>query len=640
MGLKDLNEKLHGRDVHLGRMNQHTSFDPGQGIADENVQAQFENTEQWQGIESPVSHQELLRIQTIRYRRRHLLAFMAGSVATLLVLGYSIFFIRSHLFGEERVEVIITGPKDVASSEETTFTVLYTNNNWAGLKNATLTIAYPETFRPMSSAVGVINGSVLEIPLNDIDARTQAKILVTGKFYGSKGDLAFIRATLRYSPNRVSTVFEKTTQFGVNVASSPLSLDMEAPLDMAVGQNVEYVIRYSNTSDIPFSNLRLKAEYPEGFQFTGAEPHSSEGEAVWYIGNLNAHAEGKIIIRGVLTGISNEVKQMKILLGFFQGDGTFVAYTESQRQTRLVSTPFSLTQTVNGLTNVSVFPGEILRYTIHYKNESALGMRDAILSLEIDPSYLDMSQLILNQGAYDPARKLIIWKASDFPALRNVAPGADGEINFSVPVLNTLQLEAGKNFIIRSTAKIDSPDVPTTLGANKIISSNTLSIKLGSVTRLTARALYTGTPFVNAGPFPPVLGQETSYTLHFNVVNTSNDLQHTKITITLPTGVRFVGKYLPEQETVAFNERTNELLWDIGTLSPNTPLGRELFIQIANTPAPNQVGRSLILMQQAVLTAYDAFTKKEVRIEEGEANTILQYDALYKSLTGNVQTTE
>jgi len=37
MSLKELNEKLHGRDVHLDRTEQHTPFDPGQGASSSDI---------------------------------------------------------------------------------------------------------------------------------------------------------------------------------------------------------------------------------------------------------------------------------------------------------------------------------------------------------------------------------------------------------------------------------------------------------------------------------------------------------------------------------------------------------------------------------------------------------------------------
>lgn len=636
MGLDELNEKLHGREVHLDRIQHGSAFDPGKGTSDPKVEAQFEKKEEWhEPIAKPPSVQEITFADISKRKRRRRIALVLGGIALLMLLGGLIYKVRAMLFSEERIEIAITGPQDVASAEETTFTVFYANDNWAGLNNVTLVLSYPESFHPEGRKDGEKQGQSFEISLGSIPASTKGKTLVTGKFYGSRGDLAYLNATLRYTPKGVSTIFEKTARFGVNVATSPLDLEVTAPLELASGQDVEYVIDYGNRSDLKFSNVRVKAEYPEGFQFVSAEPRASEGESVWYIGNLNAQAEGKIIIRGVLAGKNDEYKSIRAMIGFFQGDGKFVAYAENERQMRISASPFFIEQTVNGLTNIAVNPGDLLRYSIKYKNESNIGMRDVIITVEINPMLLDTSRLATGGGAYDAARKIIVWKASDVPSLRRIEPGESGEISFTVPVLETVT-GGEKNNIIRSVAKIDSPDVPTTLGANKIIGSNTLLVKLHSLVGVDVQALYTNSFFPNSGPFPPQVGKETSYTLLLQVMNSSNDLKQTRLFVLLPTGVKYTGKFSSESETVNFNERTNELTWELGTLAPVRETPRTLAFQVSAVPSSSNVEHPLILINSTALTAVDAFTNQEIRVEKGETNSWLRYDETYANISGNV----
>lgn len=638
MSLEDLNEKLHGRDAHLDRTRQHTPYDPGYMGANAGISSEFQRQEDWHDAmaQNPASAEEILFADISTRKRHRNIAFFVGGIATLMLLVGLVFQVRSMLFNEENVTVAITGPQNVASAESTTFTVTYTNDNWAGLANATLVISYPESFHPEMENTPEKKGLLLEIPLGNIDANTAEKKTFSGKFYGSKGDLVYLKATLRYTPSSVTTVFEKSAQVGVNVATAPLALEIEAPLELATGQDVEYVVNYSNVNDLPFSNLRVKMEYPDGFQLVSAEPRPSEGESVWYIGTLHPRAEGKIVVRGVLSGTRDERKQVHGMIGFFGGDGKFIAYAENERQTRMIASPFSLSQTVNGLTAVTAHPGETLHYVIRYKNESDIGMRDAIVTVEINPTLLDMTRLSLNKGSYDASRKLILWKASDIPSLGKIDPGASGEISFSVPVVATLPQGSGNNASIRSVAKIDSPDIPTTLGANKIVGSNMLLIKLNPLINVETSALYNETPFQNTGPFPPQVGQKTSYTIRVRLSGVSNNVKDARFSFFLPTGTRYEGTFAPPTETVRFNERTNEIVWELGALTPTENTARDFFFQIFATPAPNTVGKPLILLNQSIFTAEDTFTGQNIRIEKGEVNSFLSADTLYQSLGGSV----
>ncbi|MDD2766981.1 MAG: hypothetical protein PHH40_04485 [Candidatus Moranbacteria bacterium] len=628
MSLEDLNEKLHGRDVHLDRTVQHTPFDPEHVSEDSSIKEQFQEKEVWQAPLKPTDPvQTLQSVKNNKWTRK--ISFILGGLAIIFLLGGTVYKFRTLLFSENQVNITISGPKDVPSSEETAFTLTYTNNNWSALNNVSILLSYPETFFPQADSTLRVEGRSAEIILGEIPSRTEKQIVVKGKFYESKGKTVNLQAVLRYSPKRISSVLEKKSVFPVTVASSPLLFEIMAPLESVSGQDAEYVIDYKNTSDKQFSDVRMKLVYPEGFRFSSADPRPSEGESVWYIGNLPVNSAGKIVVRGVLTGTQKEYKTIQGSIGFFRGDGTFVAYGSHERQTQMIASPLLLSQTVNNLTDISVGPGDILQYTIRYKNTGDIGLRDAIVWVEIDPTLLDLSSLKIQGGTYDASRRMIFWKASDIPSLGKIEVGAGGSVSFTIPVSRTFSSASGKNLVIKTVAKIDSLDIPTTLGSNKIIGSNTLLVKIKSFADVIGNVLYTDAVFPNTGPVPPVVGQETSYTIHLKPTNTQNDLKNARITISLPTGVVYKNQYAPSKETFTYNERSNELVWELGTLSSTEGNARELVFQIATTPAPYQAGRMLSLLNTMILTATDTFTGQEIRVEKTDKSLVTSADPVF-----------
>lgn len=628
MSLEDLNEKLHGRDVHLDRTVQHTPFDPEHVSEDSSIKEQFQEKEVWQAPLKPTDPvQTLQSVKNNKWTRK--ISFILGGLAIIFLLGGTVYKFRTLLFSENQVNINISGPKDVPSSEETAFTLTYTNNNWSALNNVSILLSYPETFSPQADSTLRVEGRSAEIILGEIPSRTEKQIVVKGKFYESKGKTVNLQAVLRYSPKRISSVLEKKSVFPVTVASSPLLFEIMAPLESVSGQDAEYVIDYKNTSDKQFSDVRMKLVYPEGFRFSSADPRPSEGESVWYIGNLPVNSAGKIVVRGVLTGTQKEYKTIQGSIGFFRGDGTFVAYGSHERQTQMIASPLLLSQTVNNLTDISVGPGDILQYTIRYKNTGDIGLRDAIVWVEIDPTLLDLSSLKIQGGTYDASRRMIFWKASDIPSLGKIEVGAGGSVSFTIPVSRTFSSASGKNLVIKTVAKIDSLDIPTTLGSNKIIGSNTLLVKIKSFADVIGNVLYTDAVFPNTGPVPPVVGQETSYTIHLKPTNTQNDLKNARITISLPTGVVYKNQYAPSKETFTYNERSNELVWELGTLSSTEGNARELVFQIATTPAPYQAGRMLSLLNTMILTATDTFTGQEIRVEKTDKSLVISADPVF-----------
>ncbi|NTW13494.1 MAG: hypothetical protein HGA31_00490 [Candidatus Moranbacteria bacterium] len=626
MGLQDLNERIHHRDFKSDR-DMKTVYDPGATHRDGEGGVGFD-AEHWDESQIPIRKTMLRRF--VEFSGRHW-KWYVGGIVVLIVGAFVVNFsaLRSMLFANERVTVSITGPANVASGAVVSFTVHWDNRNILAAKNAEMEVIFPEAFR-LEKAVGLsVQGNSAKASVGDIGRNGSGEMTFSGKFYGSKGSLSYLKTNLRFAPAGLSSVFETGNQVGVTIASSPLFLESSAPLEAADGNDVDYVIRYQNDSDLEYSNIRLVAEYPDGFHLVLATPNPTEGMGTWRIGNLLPGASGEVRIHGTLNGRKDEGKVLRASLGVLQGDGTFVAYEQQERSTRMIASPLSISQTVNGQTGLTASPGDLLKYDLNYVNSGTLSLRDVIITVQLDTTQIDMARLALGyQGSFDMARGMITWTAADFPGLAHLGPNEGGTLTFSVPIKSDIATDAnaGKRLSIRTVAKIDSPDVPTPTGANKVIASNALDVLVSSVVNFQTFGFYTDTAIPNTGPIPPKVGQETTYMLRFSVKNYLNDLSGVKVSINLPTGVRYTGKFLPENASVNYNDRTGQLIWDIGNL-PATELGsRDFSMQVSIVPAPNQVNRSPNILLSAMLEGKDSFTGKGVRIERAEKTTQLIED--------------
>lgn len=639
MGIEELNKKLHGRDLHFDRDHKPDAFDPEESLLNEGALSEFKKEESWiEPKAPPLPTAEELVLQVKKRKRRKTIAIVLGSLALLAILVGTFFKIRSMLFDEKSITASFSGPHEVASSELSTFTIEYSNNNWADLENASVVFTYPEAFRPVASDTLTVNTSRAEALIGTIPAKSAGKKVITGKFYASKGDKITIHASLQYSQKNVSSRYTKETEIVVSVARSALLLEIEAPSELATGQDIEYEIRYRNTGDLKFSNLNVKVNFPEGFHFVSADPKQSEGDNLWYIGDLPSQGEGKIVVRGNLQGARNEFKTIDGAIGFFRGDDTFVPYGVHERKTRIITSPLTISQTVNGGTDGTVSLGDTLAYSIIFRNEGNVGLRDAIVTIDIDSPLLDFSRLILPMnGAYDANNKMLFWKASEVPSLKSIAPGQGGKIEFKIPLFETLpeNAKSEKDIAIKTLAKIDSPDIPTVLGANKIIGSNILYVPVNTNIDIQLLGYYNDTVIPNSGPIPPVAGKETTYTMHLDLNNTFSEVVNSKILMRLPTGVRYTNKSALESQNLKYNERTNELSWEIGTLSPTSK--RAVVFQIAAVPNPNQAGNAMPLIHSVTFTGTNTFTKKEIRLEKNGKTTYIPEDTLLPSNSAQVE---
>ena len=640
MGLEDLNSKLYGRELHLDRNTHHAdSFDPAEVTPVSDTVSQFKETGAWQKLPSEIekTKEEIAREESKKKLRKRI-ALVLGGIALLLIVGGVVFKVRSLLFSEDKIQTSFSGPYDVASGELTTFSFEYANDNWSQLEEAKIIFTYPEGFHPEQGGNLSVNTSRAEGVIGIIPANSKGTKTISGKFYGSRGDKVKFSATLEFRQKNVSSAHTKESEFVVNIASSSLLLEIEAPMELASGQDIEYQINYKNTGDIVFPNQKVKLTYPDSFHFNNADPSPSDGQNTWSIGDLGPHSEGKIVVRGTLQGNRNESKTIEGAIGIFRGDGAFVSYGSHERKTRIITSPLTIEQTVNGVTEAVANMGDALDYKIVYRNDGNVGVRDAIVTVEIDSLVLDLSKLELPmRGAYDPTRKTLSWKAAEVPGLARIEPGQGGEIDFKIPLFSAVPENAktARNVSIKTVAKIDSPDIPTLLNSNKIVASNNLYIPVNTNVETSLLGFYKDAAIENTGPIPPIAGKETTYTMHFSLSNTFNEVSNAKILMLLPTGVRFTGKSFPDTEKVVYNERTNELSWNLDTVSPTA--ARSLIFQIAATPNPNQVDDVMPLIHSFIFSGKDTFTEKDIRLERSGKTSYIPEDTSLNTSSGTVQ---
>lgn len=623
MPLSDLDEQLHTNEGVSDRpAHEPSEFNPDR--APRNAGERLAQTSAWH------ERRESFFVKYRKEIRQGVLAI--GAITFLMLLAGTFVRIRQSLFSESRVEVTVSGPNNVNSSEVVTFVISYENANRSGLSDAELVVSYPPNFRPEGNEnVFRDNVSSSIVSLGNIPAFGDGSLNFSGKFFGSKNSVAYIDAELRYSPKNLETRLSAKGKKSVNLRTASLAVELEAPLTVSPGGETTYLVNYENSSETTLSNVRLKATYPPGFSFAEGDPKPAEGESVWYLGTIGVGQSGKVRITGKQDGVPNESKIFRVELGTFQGDNTFLAYSDAERMTRVVAPPFEIRQSLNGAKPSSVVPGEVLRYAVRYRNNSEIALREVIVSVDVEGDALDFSRLRSEGGAYDSALRRIVWKASDSKELANLVPNASGEVKFSVPVRDDFVPTSliTKNFQVKTTAKIESPDVPNPAGANKLISTDTLWVKVNSRLLLETFGRYSGGAIANTGPIPPVVGEETTYTMNWRLSNTTNDVTGAEVAADLPTGVRWTGNTSPSTEVVSYNERTNRVVWSVGSLGVGEGLlspKREVSFQVAIRPEVNQVDIEAPLLGISSVVATDVFTGETIRSESKEKTTSLRED--------------
>lgn len=564
-------------------------------------------------------------------------ALVFGGMLLLAGLAVGVYWYRTSAFSQDRVAVTVSGPNEAQSGKLLTYEVRYKNDNRADLKNAKLEISFPDSFKPDENPNFKISSPVSgTFELGDVKGHTEGKVVLNGRVYMPKGALIYVKGKLSYSPSGYSIQFDSKGELSIKVISTPLELEITAPQNVSAGDEVNYLITYRNSGQESFDSVKVKADYPDGFSYSNSDPKPFENNNIWYIGQIPAGQSGKIVISGKMDGERDQVKPIKAYIGSSE-NGSFVSYSEEDASSKIVTSPLVITQTVNGLSSLNANAGDMLDFEINYKNAGDTGMRDIIVTENIDSQVLDYASLTKKGGAYDESTKTITWKSQDYKELKLLEPGQGGQIKFSIKIKTIIPMSGAndKNYVISSVSKIDSPDVPTPIHMNKVISGNKMDIKLNSKIILDVSGYYNDSGIPNSGPIPPKVSQETTYTIHWKVTNISNDISGAKIESALPTGAVFTGKVFPEDGKIEYNERANSLVWNIG----NVPSGagiispvKEISFQVKIKPSVDQAGKQVEILKESKITAKDNFTGQDLTSMAAGKTTNLPEDAGLKEM--------
>jgi len=557
-------------------------------------------------------------------------AIVLGSVMILSMLFILMNKLGILAFSKDKVLFSIEGADLVKSSEDVEYTIKYKNKNMVFLNDAEIEFNHSENFYPnQDDNIIEVDNRISKIDIGRVYPFGSGEIKISGKFYGSENYMVYLQPTMKYQTSKTSGTQEVSAQLGVKITDSPIKLELSAPKEALSDSTIEYVISYENDGSGDFDGLEIRLEYPEGFYFQSGSVSPSQGNNIWSIGNLTSGSGGTLKIEGRVEGAQYDIKPLKVTLYKSGGESTEIVYAKAESVTKVVTSPLLIIHKLNGKTSANVNLGDKLDYEINYANHGEIGFKDVIIKLKLDSPAIDYENIDLRSGFYSSQTKDIMWKAADIPGLQKLNPGDSGKIELTIPLKNRIDINSkdDKNFVIESVATIDSSDIDyRSLGESKSISSTVIG-KLNSKVIFENEIFYNDDDIRNSGPIPQKVGEETTYTVVWKVSNVSNDLSNVKVSAFLPTWVQWKDKTSPQGEDIKFNERTHEVIWNIGKVENakgilNDP--KTVKFQIGFEPEVNQAGKIVDLLYEASISGDDDFTNNRFDIKTDNRTTSLK----------------
>lgn len=545
---------------------------------------------------------------------QRLLKWLILLALALFIVAVVIFIFGKPSFSEDQVVLELEGPTQASVGDEVVYKVKYGNQTKLELHDLRFKFTYPE------ESVVLKDGEILKetgqtFTVDNLQDGESGEKELRAFLVGDRGNIKNAKVELEFRAGTLRSSFEKSDTISTTLVSVPVSLTLVAPPSAVSGQAINYILDYRNESGENISDIKFEFNYPDGFSIQEQTPKPS-GANFWSVLLLRRGEGGRISIKGTLSGKEGEVKTISVFLK--RGiNGEFVNYQKASTSSLISNPLLGLDVFVNGSKNYSAHLGDHIQYTVRYKNNSNLSLIGLNLEVKLEGEMYDLNALDTEGGFYDSSSGTILWNAavvSDFSAL---PPNRSGEVKFSVNIKESFPSGGlgGRNFFVKASAKLRTPNVPSGVEGSEIAVTSDLTTRISTQPTLSQTAYYNDPAFGSSGPLPPKTGEETVFTIHWQIANPGNDMSNAEVKAVLPPGVMWkniVSVGLGQSEPT-FNANSSEVRWNIGVLPQGTGVSTpkyEASFQVSIKPSV--VGQTPTLVKDGRFSGTDSFTKEQI----------------------------
>lgn len=571
---------------------------------------------------------------------------LAFFILTLLYASY-VFFVGGNTVSNDNIDISILGNNFVAGGEELSLVVGITNHNSSSLDLVDLVMEYPKNSVSQTADWSVVGTDRTRLSLGTIPAGAVRNENLKVTLFGEQGSVRPIKISIEYRVEGSNAIFVKDKLYEVTLSSTPLNLSVEAPLTASSNQDITLNVKATLNAIKPVSKILVKLDYPVGFRFVKAVPAPSGGNNIWDLGDLAPGAEHSIAITGKMLDVfDGEEKSFRITSGSQSAsDKTVIGVVfNSLVHTLAIKKPFIEAKLFVG----GIYQREYatdsktpINGQIQWVNNLDTKINDLSIRAKISGNAVNRKTIKSSQGFYDSSQEIIIWDKNSVNDFAEVNPGDAGSLSFS---LSSFSLFSASDGLLSSPSIV----VDISISGKQLIAgytpadlnnSSSSLIRIISDVGLTTKGLYYSGPFVNKGPVPPKVENETTYTILWSLSNTANSISRAVVRSSMPSWIRFVGPISPADENLTYNPSTKEIVWNIGNIPKGTGITAKdhtVAFQVAFTPSLSQLGATPVLVNDVVLTGHDDFANVDVRVSKNALRTQLDSDPVFPPGGGTV----
>ena len=581
--------------------------------------------------EEPVIQEDSMQ----KFIRKLLWWGMGGGlgVIALAMAGYLLLSGKWAILGvdtRKNIDLTIETADDAIAGKKLIWRVVYENKNDIALDNAVLVFTYPPMSQPLAG--DYIKGGLRpeHRELGIIQPGDKKEEFFSATVFGAQDEILKGKVKIEYRPRDSSARLAKETLYESSVKGSLLGVELLLPKELKAGQQIEARLSLVSSAEVPFRGISVEMMYPDAFEFISSSITPTRGDTVWTIGDLAKGDTFQLSIKGRIKD-SIAPQSMKAKVGVYdRTKNEFDVFTSSEK-TFAITPPLLVARLMidsPGSPDTGVLlAGTLVSGVIEWKNNLPVAVSNATVEVVFEGEAFDIQTLSSKRGEFDRTRNSLRWVPGRIPELLVVDPGEMGTFEFTVIPKKTISVR-NPTLVFRSSMR--TRELPSGYEGVDISGEERITYKLATRSTFSQKGYFYDSRAQHTGPFPPRVGQESTYLVVWSVTNATNDLAGATVRATLPSYVRWVRVVDPSSGApITFDEATREILWlpdaipaGVGT----TDRAREVAFQIAFTPSLPQIGRPAELVSEARFEGRDSFADITITQTAGKVLTSLRDD--------------
>ena len=502
------------------------------------------------------------------------------------------------------------GDGRVKSGELVKVTVDYTNRSKYNLRNAILALHLPENFiidRSQTATTTFKEDSTFDLQTLRPGAVGQA--VVYGYLWVPPKQENKITALLSYLPENSQNREQKIGIALITLPDSLLQTSLDVVTTSFAGNKLPFVFKIKNTGNFEIDNLKFDINFIGGVNTKDN------------LQNINLAKDEEKTINGEIT-MPHKTGQYDLTVDtIYNINNHSVSILKSNTTIKTFSPEIGIAASLKDDATFAE-PKQILNASLKWQNYGQFELNNQAIHIAFTPGIVDIKTTAKENGFETDGKNLIIT-AKERTALANGTAQANDEFGFKIYLLPTFALNGIENAQLQIIPSFEA-ELKSLPGQKFITFGANAQIPLATEMSLSSEARYYSDEGdqLGRGPLPVQIGETTKYWIFIRVNNTTNAVDNAVFSAKLPANITFTGKQsVTIGPSVAYNENTGDLNWKFYSLPANSQTG--LYLEVAVTPTPDQIGKTIELLSDLKFSATDKTTGKQFFLTKPTVTNIL-----------------